>query len=47
MTIRIGKVIKNGELGFTGEEKTRELKDASRLIMDRIVAMWSKKHERE
>lgn len=47
VTIRIGKVIKNGELGFTGEEKTRELKDASRLIMDRIVAMWDKKHERE
>ena len=44
VTIRIGQVIKNEELGFTSEEKPRELKDASNLIMEKIVFMWNKKH---
>ena len=47
VTIRIGQVIKNDELGFTAEERPRELKEASNLIMDRIVYMWNKRHEME
>lgn len=47
VTIRIGQLIKNGDLGFTAEEGPRELKEASNYIMDRIVYMWNKKHERE
>ena len=44
VTIRIGQVIKNEDLGFTSLEKTGELKEASKLIMEKIVSMWNKKH---
>lgn len=47
VTIRIGQVIKHKDLGFTSASKASELKYASNLIMDRIVLMWNKKHERE
>ena len=43
----IGQVIKNSDLGFTSFDKPSELKEASKLIMDKIVSMWENKHEGE
>ena len=40
LTVRFGKLIPYDELGITQEGGTRELRDASRLIMDRITALW-------
>jgi len=46
LTIRFGEMIHYEELGFSEEEhSSKELKDASRLIMERIVALWEKGHE--
>lgn len=43
VTIRFGKVIKNDELNLK-EGSAQELRTASRLIMERIVELWNKKH---
>lgn len=40
VTVRFGKVISNAEFGFTEEGKSRELKNAANLIMERITALW-------
>lgn len=44
LTVRFGTLIKNEEFGFTDEVKSRELKDASRRIMDEITALWEEGH---
>lgn len=44
LTVRFGKCIKNEEFGFTDAVKSRELKDASRRIMDEITALWEEGH---
>ena len=40
LTVRFGKMIPYQELGITEEGGTRELREASRLIMDRITELW-------
>ncbi|MCL2508244.1 MAG: 1-acyl-sn-glycerol-3-phosphate acyltransferase [Oscillospiraceae bacterium] len=45
LTIRVGEMIPYEELGLTdGERSTRELRDASRMIMGRITALWELRH---
>lgn len=44
LTVRFGKLIPNAEFGFTEEGKSRELKEASRRIMDEITALWEEGH---
>ena len=45
LTIRFGEMIHFEELGFTDEEhSSKELKEAARVIMERIVALWEKGH---
>ena len=36
-----GKVIKNKDLGFEGINKSKETKNASKIIMDEIKALWN------
>ncbi len=38
--VRFGKVIKNSELGFDGDDKSAEMKRATALIMNRINDLW-------
>jgi len=38
--VRFGKVIKNSELGFEGENRSREMKAASEKIMNEIRKLW-------
>ncbi|NLO46469.1 MAG: 1-acyl-sn-glycerol-3-phosphate acyltransferase [Clostridiales bacterium] len=46
LTIRFGKPIKFEELGFSDDgHSSKELREASRLIMERIVELWEKGHE--
>lgn len=40
ITVRFGKMIPYEELGITQEGGTRELREASRLVMDRITELW-------
>lgn len=40
LTVRFGKMIPYEELGITEEGGTRELREASRRIMDRITELW-------
>lgn len=40
MVVCFGKVIKNSELGFKGENRSQEMKDASVKIMNAIRALW-------
>ncbi len=47
LTVRFGKLIKNEEFGFTEEGKSRELKEASRRIMEEITALWEEGHCKE
>ena len=43
LVIRFGEVIPFEELGFTeGETKSRELRTATKLIMERIGELWDK-----
>jgi 1-acyl-sn-glycerol-3-phosphate acyltransferase len=44
LTVRFGKIIPFEELGITDSGKSRELKDASRLIMHRITELWEEGH---
>lgn len=44
-TVRFGTVIKNEELGLTEEYSPKQLRAASQLIMNKIVALWEKQHE--
>lgn len=45
ITIRFGEMIKNEEMGFSAENKNQEVRNAARLIMNRIVENWEKKHD--
>lgn len=45
ITLRFGNVIKNEELGFSENTSPAKLKEASNIIMDKIVELWNKKHE--
>lgn len=51
ITVVFGRVIKNSELGFVGENKSKEMKAASAKIMDAIRLLWleadSKRKENE
>jgi len=40
LTVRFGQMIRYEELGITEEGGTRELREASRLIMGRITELW-------
>lgn len=44
LTVRFGKIIKNGELGFSQEHSPRELRNASKKVMDEITALWEEGH---
>lgn len=44
LTVRFGRLIKNEEFGFTEDGKSRELKEASRRIMDDITKLWEEGH---
>lgn len=44
LTVRFGKVIKNEEFGFTQAHSPRELRNASKRIMDDITALWEEGH---
>lgn len=44
LTVRFGTLIKNEEFGFTDDGKSRELKDATRRIMDEITLLWEEGH---
>lgn len=44
VTVRFGETIACDTFGFGSGAKSAELKDATRLIMDRIVALWALKH---
>lgn len=41
MVVRFGKVIRNGELGFAGENRSAEIRFASAKIMDEIKRLWN------
>lgn len=41
VVVVFGKVIKNSELGFKGENKSKETKAAAKIIMDEIKALWN------
>ena len=46
LTVRFGEVIPYETLGMTDEERnTQQLRDAAKTIMERITALWEKKHE--
>lgn len=40
VVVIFGQVIKNSELGFAGENKSKEQKIAAEIIMDEIKALW-------
>ena len=40
IVVCFGKVLKNSELGFTGENKSREMKSAAEKIMNEIRELW-------
>lgn len=40
VVVIFGKVIKNSELGFSGENKSAETKQATKIIMDEIKFLW-------
>lgn len=42
-----GEVIKNSSLGFSGENKSKDTKNASKIIMDEIKSLWDKANEGE
>jgi 1-acyl-sn-glycerol-3-phosphate acyltransferase len=44
LTVRFGKIIPYEELGITDSGKSSELKEASRLIMNRITELWEEGH---
>lgn len=44
ITIRFGKLIKNGDLPFSKEYSPQTLRQASGNIMGKIVELWSMKH---
>ena len=44
LTVRFGRLIKKEEFGFTEDGKSRELKEASRRIMDDITKLWEEGH---
>ena len=44
LTVRFGKIIKNEELGFQQEHSPRELRNASKRVMDEITALWEEGH---
>lgn len=43
-TVVFGKVIKNSELGFKGENRSQEIKNASVKIMDAIKSLWEEEN---
>ena len=46
LTIRFGEVIPFEQLGITSEEHdSQQLRDAAKLIMERITEQWAKKHD--
>lgn len=45
LTVRFGKVIKNEELGFVQEHSPKELRSASKRVMEDITALWEQGHE--
>jgi 1-acyl-sn-glycerol-3-phosphate acyltransferase len=47
VVVIFGKVIKNADLGFGGENKSKEARNASELIMNEIKALWNKAYEGE
>lgn len=44
LTIRFGEVIPYEDLGLSEDATARELRSATRLIMDRITKLWEGKH---
>jgi 1-acyl-sn-glycerol-3-phosphate acyltransferase len=44
LTVRFGKIIPYEELGITDSANPAELKEASRLIMNRITELWEEGH---
>lgn len=40
VVVIFGRVIKNSELGFKGEDKSKEVKNAAVIIMDEIKQLW-------
>ncbi len=40
VVVIFGKVIKNCDLGFAGENKSQETKEAAKIIMDAIKELW-------
>lgn len=44
ITVRIGKLIPYESFGFSEGGKSDELRNASTMIMDEIVKLWSEKH---
>lgn len=47
VVVVFGKVIKNSELGFDGDNKSRETKEAAKIIMDAIKRLWYDANEGE
>lgn len=45
ITLIYGKVIKNGDLGFEGKNRSEELERASEIIMERIKDLWEAENE--
>lgn len=46
-TVRVGKVIKYEELGFTEAAARSEIRDASKLIWNRIVSLWEENNDNQ
>ncbi|MBE6827470.1 MAG: 1-acyl-sn-glycerol-3-phosphate acyltransferase [Ruminococcaceae bacterium] len=44
LTVRFGKVIKNGEFEFTKAHSPRELRNASAKVMQAITELWEEGH---
>ena len=44
ITVRYGELIKYEDLGITEEGGTRELREATDKVMDKIVALWEEGH---
>lgn len=44
LIVRFGELIPNADFGFTEEGKSRELKEATRRIMESITALWEEDH---
>lgn len=44
VTIRYGELIKYDELGITEDGSTRELREAAKKVMDKIVDLWEEGH---